>query len=72
MIKTKPIYLVWDEGDGDIDSGYWELFSSVPEAVDCKGAGVEVFFARPRRLGTFKRKSVCVRIKTLKKKKAIK
>jgi hypothetical protein len=67
--RPSTIFLVWNDWDSEPNNGgYWEHFDSVADAVSTHGAGVEVYRAKPERLGKFKIQTKCVRIKARKKK----
>lgn len=67
-MPQKKIYLVWVVEEGD-EAGHWEQYSSLEDAVDSHGAGCEVWFARPRRLGKFRAAKKILKIKTRRKAK---
>jgi hypothetical protein len=69
MEKKNKLYLVWcQEQEDDVDSGFWNQYTSLEDAVSTEGDSVEVFIATPKRLGKFKRAVKTIRIKTRKKK----
>ena len=69
--RPESFYLVWNTSDNDPALHYWEIFETIDDAVSTHGDGVEVFRAVPKRLGKYKRKVLCTRIKARKKRKVV-
>lgn len=68
MSDDKPNLKQYGVWNTDNDTGYWDLYDSVEDAVSTHGDGCEVYIIVPKKLGTFKRSVKIVKIKKRKKK----
>lgn len=66
--KTKPIYMVWVESN-PLGHGCFEQYASLQDAIQSNYNGVEIYFARPKRLGKFKMHTGVKRVKVRKRRK---
>lgn len=57
----KSIYLVWNDVN-------WELYDLIEDAINCHGDNIEVYFAEPKLLGSFKLETKVIKSKAKKPK----
>lgn len=67
MKKKQKLYLVWNEPGSTDETGYYDQYASIEDAVSDHGDGTEVFAAEPHLIGRFRRKVAVMKIKARKK-----
>lgn len=68
-MRPDKVYLVWNGPYGSDGESYYTQYNSLADALDANGDGCEIYVAKVKRLGKFKRKNILVRIKARKKRK---
>jgi predicted DNA-binding protein YlxM (UPF0122 family) len=56
-------YFVWDDGSDDVEEQNWNVYDSIEDAVDGNREGVEVFEAKLKSIGKWKKKTTVVKTK---------
>lgn len=56
-------YFVWDESSDDPEDHNWDIYDSMECAVNDKGEGVEIFEAKLKSIGKWKKKTTIVKMR---------